>query len=90
MASAFSQGGYGDWYLPSRDEMALLIPHVKDTQALYWTSSETSATGVWLWSYLPLPMGQVQTNGTTVLMGDKSGQGIQTTHGYLFYPIRSF
>jgi uncharacterized protein YjbI with pentapeptide repeats len=90
MASAFSQGGYSDWYLPSRDEMALLISNVKDTQAIYWTSSETSATSVWLWSYLPLSMAQVQANGTSVFMGDKSGQGVRTSHGYLFYPIRSF
>ena len=90
MASAFSQGGYQDWYVPSRDEMGLLISHVKDTQALYWTSSETSATSVWIWSYLPLPMGQVQTNGTTSLIGDKTAQGLRSPHGYLFYPIRSF
>jgi uncharacterized protein YjbI with pentapeptide repeats len=90
MASTFNQGGYQDWYVPSRDEMALLISHVRETQALYWTSSETSATTVWLWSYLPLPMGQVQTNGTTALVGDKSTQALRSPHGYLFYPIRSF
>jgi uncharacterized protein YjbI with pentapeptide repeats len=90
MASAFSQGGYRDWYVPSRDEMALLISQVKDTPALYWTSSETSATSLWIWSSLPMPMGQVQANGTTVFMGEKSAQGPASSHGYLFYPIRSF
>ena len=44
-------GGYGDWFLPSKDELAELYKEkasVGDLKALYyWSSSEFSSNGAW-------------------------------------------
>ena len=45
-------GGYRDWYLPARDELAQLRTHQKKIggfhAAPYWSSSEFSATSAWM------------------------------------------
>ena len=48
----YTEGGYGDWFLPSKDELAELYKEkasVGDLKALYyWSSSENSATNAWM------------------------------------------
>jgi hypothetical protein len=47
-----TQGGYSDWYLPSKDELnALYTNRVaigNFTNGVYWSSSETSGNNAWL------------------------------------------
>lgn len=45
-------GGYKDWYLPARDELALLRTHQRKIGGFlptpYWSSSEFNATSAWM------------------------------------------
>ena len=56
LARAYSGGGYGDWYLPSKDELRQLYLH-KDaiggswSALYYWSSSEVSPVSAWLQNF---------------------------------------
>lgn len=45
-------GGHNDWYLPARDELALLRTHQRKIGGFlptpYWSSSEFNATSAWM------------------------------------------
>ena len=50
VARAYSGGGYHDWYLPSKDELAQLYRNksaVGVFSATYWSSSERGAQDAW-------------------------------------------
>ena len=60
LARAYTGGGYSDWYLPSKDELAKLyamkvLGYGGFTPIYYWSSSENNATSAW---------GQDFTDGT--------------------------
>jgi hypothetical protein len=71
------QGGYSDWYLPSKDEMYKLYLNrasiVGFSSNAYWTSSEYSATHAWY---------QDVSDGTQVTIGK--------TNVIYIRPVRSF
>lgn len=51
MCSYYQGGDYGDWYLPSREEMQLLMLSGVGDMAMdfaYWTSNETTTTDAYL------------------------------------------
>lgn len=51
LCSNFKGGGYKDWYLPSKDELALLLQQVAAvggfTGNQYWSSSESTKGKAW-------------------------------------------
>lgn len=49
VASSYAQNGYRDWYLPSKDEMGLLMPFVEQFSLSYWTSSQATSSSAWAW-----------------------------------------
>ena len=49
VASSYAQNGYRDWYLPSKDEMGLLMPFVEQFNLSYWTSSQAASGSAWAW-----------------------------------------
>ena len=84
---AVTDGGYSDWYLPSRDELnainsSLGLPSGFNfvSGRFYWTSSEYSSTSVWL----------TQWNGPNngFWTGGKWGSG--TITAYALRAVRSF
>ena len=53
IARNYSGGGYNDWYLPSKDELNLLVHNGGAINNLtagqwYWSSTETQISGVWI------------------------------------------
>lgn len=53
LARAYAGGGYSDWYLPSKDELAQLYANrvavgiISYTENYYWSSSEYNTTDAW-------------------------------------------
>ncbi|MDR1955758.1 MAG: DUF1566 domain-containing protein, partial [Treponema sp.] len=53
VADAYEQGEFGDWFLPSKDELDLMYKNLKAKglggfqSGSYWTSSELSASFSW-------------------------------------------
>ena len=53
VAANYNGGGYGDWYLPSKEELALMYEnlHLSDlggfASGSYWSSSEASSGFAW-------------------------------------------
>ena len=49
-----TEGGYSDWYLPSKDELNKLYLNrtaIGDFSGVYWSSSEVSSTNAWYQSF---------------------------------------
>ena len=49
-ANSYQAEGYNDWFLPSKDELMLMIPILNDyfySPHAFWSSSEGSATNAW-------------------------------------------
>jgi hypothetical protein len=78
VAAAYSLGAFDDWYLPSKDELALLQAQMalvtNFTPSNYWSSSEDSYVTAWVMGFYP---------GGTFISADKS-------FSMRVWPIRSF
>jgi hypothetical protein len=69
LALAYVNGGYTDWYLPSKDDLNKLY----DARALiggfqngvYWSSTEASASNAWSQSFVNGNQSNTTTKGTT-------------------------
>lgn len=70
-----NEGGYDDWYLPSKDELDILFQNrgaiggfvLSGSDTGYWTSSEYSSLGVWSQYFLAgFPSGSNKTNNHNV------------------------
>ena len=50
LCKGYSEGGYNDWFLPSKDELNLMYQNIKGslTPNYYWTSFEASAKSAWM------------------------------------------
>ena len=49
-ARSYTNNGFSDWYLPAKDELDLIYQNrfvVGTVEAMYWSSSEASATSPW-------------------------------------------
>ncbi|MFA4854876.1 MAG: DUF1566 domain-containing protein [Candidatus Omnitrophota bacterium] len=48
-------GGYADWYLPSNEELGILLNHKEivgiTTPGAYWSSTEYSLRNAWVWFF---------------------------------------
>jgi hypothetical protein len=91
LADKFEYNGYNDWFLPSKDEMALIIGNVADRLSEYWTSNESGAYNAvaFGWNYTFLGGGQVKFNNPIVM--DKLKR--EWASGYFdnkFFPVRKF
>jgi len=55
VASDYSINGFGDWFLPSKDELALLYAHRTVVGAFayfdYWSSSQLNGNNAWIQSF---------------------------------------
>jgi len=57
IAQEFRQGGYDDWFLPSKDELNLMYENLKQKglgrfqNAIYWSSSEFNEEFAWHQSF---------------------------------------
>ena len=87
IAQEIRQGGYDDWFLPSRDELNLMYENLKQKglgrfqNGQYWTSSEASANQAWFQNF---------SDGTT---GNSLGlfPWSPSKHGTFYVrPIRQF
>ncbi|MCB0669675.1 MAG: DUF1566 domain-containing protein [Saprospiraceae bacterium] len=53
LCSELQKGSYGDWYLPSKEELNLMYTNLHlnglggFTNALYWSSTEQNSTNAW-------------------------------------------
>lgn len=76
-ADTFSFGGFDDWYLPSKDELALLYSQRATiggfTTGSYWSSTENGATASWFQDF-----------------SDGTQDFTSKTTAYNVRPIRSF
>jgi ribosomal protein L40E len=53
MCDSYAYGGYGDWFLPSRDELDLLYKNLKakglgGLDYSYWSSSQSNPSNAWV------------------------------------------
>lgn len=80
ICSDLVMNGYGDWYLPSHDELYQVYVNRKKIHgalygSFYWTSSESTAAKAWGLVF--------STNGVSGVNAPKSDQGT-------IWPMRSF
>jgi len=68
LCRAFSYGGFSDWFLPSRDELSLLIEGLHPlglgniaASGFYWSSSHVTQSDNLIWVYKPDEHGQGQS-----------------------------
>ena len=98
IADSFVMNGFSDWFLPSKDEMELLMPFVKTGNIdYYWTSTELTSNDViaWRWDYGLCAGGRgVCLTGTYSFFTETKyypyGFGDATRSGILFHPVRAF
>lgn len=74
----YEEGGYDDWYMPSKEEMAELCSTLKANdigvwQDYYWTSTEKSATEVYLWYFVHITEEMIEEYGVPFAFGIPAG-----------------
>jgi TolB-like protein len=85
VASYYSQGGYSDWFLPSRDELDFMYKNLKQknlggfSSGWYWSSS-AGEYSQWSWA-------QLFSNGSQVGFNDSN---TVKNHGNMVRAVRQF